>query len=92
MKAPISPKKKRVSFSLNAPDAQSVLLAGSFCDWELGAVALKRQKTRVWKTTVSLEPGTHQYRFIVDGQWHDDPACARKEPNPFGSEDCIVEV
>jgi 1,4-alpha-glucan branching enzyme len=92
MKTRISPKKKRVTFSLSAPNAQSVLVAGSFCDWELGAVALKRLKSGFWKTTVSLEPGTHRYRFIVDGKWHDDPACVRKEANPFGSEDCIVEV
>ena len=92
MRSPASPKKKRVGFSLNAPDAASVLLAGSFCDWELGAVVLKRQKGGIWKTTLSLEPGTYRYRFIVDGQWYNDPACARKEPNPFGSEDCLVEV
>ena len=92
MKTGTTPKKRRVSFSLNAPNAHSVLVAGSFCDWELGAVALKRLKSGLWKTTISLAPGTYRYRFIVDGHWHDDPNCARTEPNPFGSEDCIVEV
>lgn len=92
MKTSPGPKKQRVAFALHVPHAQSVLLAGSFCDWELGAIPLKRQKSGLWKTTVSLEPGTHRYRFIVDGQWYDDPECARKEANPFGSEDCIVVV
>jgi len=24
-------------------------------------------------TTVELKPGTHHYRFLVDGEWRDDP-------------------
>ena len=83
---------KKIAFSLEAPQAQAVLLAGSFTQWELGAIPLKRLKGGVWKTSVGLEPGSYRYRFIVDGHWHDDPACSRHEANPFGSEDCIVTV
>jgi 1,4-alpha-glucan branching enzyme len=92
MKGPLPATMKKTTFSLEAPQAQAVLLAGSFTQWELGAIALKRLKSGVWKTTVALEPGSYRYRFIVDGHWHDDPACAHHEANPFGSEDCIVTV
>jgi 1,4-alpha-glucan branching enzyme len=86
------PVNKKVAFSLNAPEAQVVLLAGCFTDWERNALPLKRQKKGAWKTTVSLLPGTYHYRFLVDGQWWDDPACAAREPNPFGTEDCVLTV
>jgi 1,4-alpha-glucan branching enzyme len=92
MKTKAKPNKKRVAFTLHAPNAAAVFVAGSFCDWELGAIPLKKQKSGLWKTTTSLEPGTYHYRFIVDGAWADDPECSRKEANPFGSEDCILEV
>ena len=42
---------------------------------------------------VAVPPGQHKYRFIVDGQWADDPKCDARKPNPFGGENCtrIVE-
>ena len=85
-------KKTRVAFTLDVPQARTVLLAGSFTQWELGAIPLKQLKSGLWKTTVALPPGPHRYRFVVNGAWYDDPACARREPNPFGSEDCVIEV
>lgn len=91
MKGPKSNHQK-ITFSLKAAEAQSVLLAGCFTEWEKKAVCLKRLKSGLWKTTVSLAPGTYHYRFIVDGLWHDDPACLTRAANPFGTEDCVVTV
>ena len=85
-------RKQRVAFNLSAPEARSVQLVGCFTDWEKSPVNLKRQKNGLWKTTVSLVPGTYQYRFLVDGQWQDDPACTAREPNAFGSENCVLTV
>lgn len=84
--------KKKVCFTLEAPNAQSVLLAGCFTNWSDDARPLKRQKTGAWKTNVSLAPGTYRYRFLVDGQWTDDPACTMRESNPFGAENCLITV
>jgi len=41
---------------------------------------------------VPLAPGKHSYRFIVDGEWRDDPECKLRIPNPYGSEDMIREA
>ena len=38
------------------------------------------------------EPVKHNYRFLVDGQWQDDPACTIRVANPFGSENMVREV
>jgi 1,4-alpha-glucan branching enzyme len=91
MAKPTSTKRK-VTFSFDAPEAQTVLLAGDFTDWEKGAVSLKKDKTGAWKKIVSLAPGKYAYRLLVDGQWRDDPQCPNREPNQFGSSNCICIV
>ena len=34
---------------------------------------LKRCRKGIWKTYLLLEPGTYDYRFIVEGERRDDP-------------------
>jgi 1,4-alpha-glucan branching enzyme len=46
----------------------------------------------LWRTTVELKPGEHHYRFLVDGQWQDDPECTLRVPNPYGSQDAVRQV
>lgn len=84
--------KKRVTFKLSAPQAKTVLVTGSFCNWQTDSHHLKKGKSGFWKTTVSLPEGSYQYRFIVDGEWQDDPLCLERVPNGFGSENCILQV
>lgn len=84
--------KKRVSFSYAGPAAQSVLLAGDFTGWQQAALSLKRDKNGVWKKAVFLAPGRYEYRFVVDGEWRDDPACASRQANQFGGENCVLIV
>jgi 1,4-alpha-glucan branching enzyme len=50
---------------------------------------MKKSRKGVWKAQVPLEPGTYHYRFLVDGQWSDDPQCPLRSPNPYGSQDDI---
>jgi len=84
--------KQKVTFSLIAPEAQSVQIAGDFTDWQESPLELKKQKDGNWKKTISLEPGEHQYRLLVDGQWQDDPNCLLRQPNEFGSQNCVCVV
>jgi hypothetical protein len=53
---------------------------------------LERQQNGTWSCTVQLSPGTYEYRFIVDGQWVDDPLSPRYVHNPFGGTNCVLEV
>jgi 1,4-alpha-glucan branching enzyme len=90
--APIAPSKaakRRVSFKLSAPDARQVMLSGSFNEWSYEATPLKKDVTGAWRTQVSLSPGTYEYRFVVDGEWRDDPECPLRVENPFGSQNCV---
>ena len=68
------------SFSFNAPAAATVMLVGDFTHWQERAISLRRGRNGVWSATVSLEPGTYHYRFIVDGEWQDEPESTMRVP------------
>lgn len=84
--------KRKLTFAFTAPAATSVLLAGDFTGWQEAPLAMKKEKSGVWKKTVSLPPGRYEYRLLVDGQWQDDPSCPDRHPNQFGSENCVCIV
>jgi 1,4-alpha-glucan branching enzyme len=83
---------KDQQFSFRAPGALSVQLLGDFTHWEKQPVHLKKESGGIWRASVRLEPGIYHYRFVVDGEWHDDPDCILRVANPFGSENMIREV
>jgi 1,4-alpha-glucan branching enzyme len=51
-------KKRRVTFSLEAPAAQEVILCGDFDNWNIKTHPMKKDKSGVWKRSVMLPPGT----------------------------------
>ena len=46
----------------------------------------------LWKTRLRLKPGAYRYRFVVDGQWCQDPQNPHFRKNPFGSLDSLLEI
>ena len=83
---------KKQTFRFSAPGAMSVLLVGDFTHWQQGGIPMQKNKEGVWTATVSLQPGNHTYRFIVDGDWRDDPECKLRVPNPYGGHDMVRRV
>lgn len=70
-----SPAAQRVltQFVLDAPDARQVVLAGDFTNWQ-PSHELTRTEAGVWTVVVALDPGIHNYAFVVDGErWTPDP-------------------
>jgi 1,4-alpha-glucan branching enzyme len=80
------------TFSFRASDAMSVQLVGDFTQWQERPINLQKGAGGVWRTAVQLPPGTHHYRFLVDGEWRDDPECTLRTPNPFGGENMTRQV
>jgi 1,4-alpha-glucan branching enzyme len=80
------------TFSLLAPGASSVQLVGDFTDWQKFPIEMYKSTSDVWQVTVKLENGPHYYRFLVDGEWRDDPGCDVRAPNDFGSQNMIRTV
>ena len=85
-----APRKQ--TFRFTAPDATSVLLVGDFTHWQQNALPMQKGPNGVWSATVSLPPGKHHYRFIVDSEWRDDPDCTLRVANPYGGQDMVRQV
>lgn len=63
-----------VQFRFDAPQAQQVALAGDFTAWK-PTHQLVRSESGTWTVVVAINPGVHEYAFIVDGErWLPDPA------------------
>jgi hypothetical protein len=74
-----------VQFRLHAPEASEVRLAGSFTEWE-PVHTLHRAEGGNWTVLVAMEPGIHDYAFVVDGaDWRADPSAPRVDDG-FGGE------
>jgi 1,4-alpha-glucan branching enzyme len=69
-----------------------VQLAGDFTQWQQKPVNMQKGQDGIWRASVELAPGRHHCRFLVYGQWRDDPECALHAPNPFGSQDAVRQV
>lgn len=89
---PEKAKGKGQIFSFPAPTAMSVQLVGDFTHWEQQPISMKRGSDGIWHATVELSPGPHHYRFLVDGEWRDDPECVMHVPNPYGGRNSVREV
>jgi 1,4-alpha-glucan branching enzyme len=83
---------KTQTFLFTAPTAMSVQLVGDFTQWQKFPIPMQKGPGGVWRATVKLQPGEHHYRFLVDGEWRDDPECALRVPNPFGTQNSVRKV
>jgi 1,4-alpha-glucan branching enzyme len=81
-----------VTFSLKGyPDAQKVILAGSFNDWNEHKLEMNHVGD-YWTVTIPLFGGKHTYKFIVDGQWMTDPANPIIEDDGQGNKNSVKFV
>ncbi|MDX9787974.1 MAG: glycogen-binding domain-containing protein [Desulfobacterales bacterium] len=84
-------KRRRVSFSYESTEAKEVILMGDFNNWNSKAHPMKHDRKGLWKISLMLAPETYEYRFLVDGEWKNDPnqeSC----PNPFGTVNNYIVV
>jgi chromosome partitioning protein len=86
------PVEKPIEFVLKGTPAASVAVAGSFNDWEPSRTPLNRSEDGKWKATVWLPSGRYEYRFVVDGQWINDPDARESVENTFGSTNSVLVV
>jgi 1,4-alpha-glucan branching enzyme len=85
-------KRRKWTFLLEATDAKEVLLLGDFNDWSPDTHPMQRDKNGIWNKTVMLFPGNHEYKFLVDGQWRQDPSNDRLCPNSFGTYNNVIHL
>jgi 1,4-alpha-glucan branching enzyme len=82
----------RVRLQFRHAAASRVAVAGDFNGWSATSHPLDREARDLWALEVTLGPGRHEYKFLVDDrQWWNDPE-APKVPNVWGSETSYLEV
>ena len=81
-----------VCLELARPDAQEVGIAGSFNDWHPSVTPMIRLDNGKWAKELVLPPGSYEYRFVVDGEWVDDPAATELIPNSFGTANAVLVI
>jgi chromosome partitioning protein len=78
-----------VAFTIEAPAAARVQLAGDFNNWTPDGTEMEPLGP-IWKKVLRLAPGRYRYRYVVDGRWITDPLNAAVEPSPFGGENSVL--
>lgn len=73
-------------------DATRVCLAGAFNQWNPDSFPMIKEKNGVWSLTLDLPMGYYAYKFVVDGQWREDPKAARTRPDGLGGRNSVVAV
>lgn len=85
-------KKRRIAFTMHEPDAKEVFLVGSFDDWEMRRHPMEMDEKGGWTVRVNLEPGLHEYLFVVDGEWREDLMSEARLANPYGTYNSVLQV
>jgi len=96
-KAPVvnAPKTKvqRVTFSVRAKVGSRVFLAGSFNDWDPTAKQMSDKNNEgLFSVTVCLEPGCHEFKYVIDGIWCADPTFVDWVHNDLGTLNSVKSV
>ena len=77
------------SLAVRDADGNEVSVAGSFTDWE--PVPMARSEG-VWEVAMTLEPGVHEYVYIVDGTQVVPPEAPSRRDDGFGGWNGVVVV
>jgi hypothetical protein len=81
-----------VQFRLESGDARQVSLAGTFTGWQ-PTLELNETEPGVWTALVPLEPGVHDYVFVVDGtRWMPDPNAPQQVDDSFGGTNSRISL
>lgn len=88
-KQPFAVNDSAVTFFLRGQtNAAQVKLAGSFTNWETGALPMTKTDSG-WTAVVKLPAGKHLYKFIVDGNWRIDKDNSNAENDGMGNDNSV---
>jgi 1,4-alpha-glucan branching enzyme len=85
--------ERHVQFELSVPPGCQVFVAGTFNNWNPTANPMKDNPgSGHCKVTLSLAPGRHEYKFVVNGVWIIDSNSTEWAPNGNGSLNSVLHV
>jgi len=87
---------RQIEVCFRDDDASDVRIAGDFNGWvpDKGVRSLIETagSTRVWTKVLQLPPGTYEYRFVVDGEWQEDPENPKTVTSAAGRSHSVLVV
>ncbi len=90
---PVAITEILVEFSLDAPGATTVAVAGDFSGWESIFILDDADGDGIWTGRIPITPGVHQYMFVIDGtEWVTDPRAQRYSDDGFGNRNAVLAV
>lgn len=86
--------KEGICFLVKAEGATSVQIAGDFNNWnpEMQNLTQAKEQKGLWYTILPLGQGKHAYRYVIDGNWQEDPSNPEYEESLFGVKHSIVNI
>ncbi|HTD53539.1 MAG TPA: S8 family serine peptidase [Thermoanaerobaculia bacterium] len=81
-------------FTHHDDGAGSVHFASELNGWEFLACPFVRTPDGIWRFELPAPPpGRYRYKLVIDGaRWISDPSHGRKEPDPYGDFDSILDI
>ena len=73
-------------------NANEVYLTGNFNQWQPKLKQMLKAKDGSFRIIMNLPPGQYQYKYIVDGIWHNDPDAPHLVKNNTGELNGAFEV
>jgi chromosome partitioning protein len=87
------PKGREILFRLEAPEGSDVQIAGDFNKWVPESLDFTESHGRpLWHKTISLGPGSYEYKYLVDGRWIPDPANESIVEDAYGGVNSLISL
>jgi hypothetical protein len=84
-------KTKKVRFAIKpTKQVEQSLLAGSFTNWK--PLPMKKQEDGTFAIVLDVPSGTHEYKFVMDGQWMLDPDNGAWAVSTMGTVNSVVRL
>ena len=84
---------KSIQFEIAAEKECKVYIAGTFNNWDPTTHPLDHHpEDGVFRATLHLPVGTHEYKFVVNGVWHMDAKCPHWSMNEHGTLNSVIHV
>lgn len=84
--------RHRFVFEPNDESYEKVQLAGNFNNWSPNGSEFQLNSAGKWEKEVLIDPGLHQYQFVVDGNWILDPANKDSVDNNIGGFNSSLQI
>lgn len=83
---------QELSFKCDNPQAKEIYVVGDFNNWEINNRFQLTNKNGRWHVSVPLRKGEYKYKFVIDGEWTNDPSNPLVEDDCYGGKNSVVKV